>query len=162
LTFVETQEDKERRERLEAGMTAGGQPSAATGHTRSGRIESILFRLWHYAQCLELLLANPSGGFQKNRLWYLPSPIGLGIQHSADPNVAVIPFVKSDPSGELRIMSFIWPLRDIKSGEVLKKDNLPKSLPNEVKDIYSTLFDLKKPVLLDAIKAYEKVIPCLF
>jgi hypothetical protein len=138
-------------------MVAGGQPAASTGHTRSGRIDSILHRLWHYVQGIELLLVNPAGALEKKRLWYLSSPIGLGIQHSDDPNVTVVPFVKTDPSGELRIMSLVWPIRDIKSGEWLKTDSIPMYLPNELKSTYSILFGLNQQVLVDAIQAFEEV-----
>ena len=117
-----------------------------------------MFRLWHHAQCLELLLAVPSGGFQNQRLWYLSSPIGLGIQHSTEANVAMIPFVKSDPSGELRIMSLVWPLRDIKAKEILSKDSIPKGIDSGLRGTYSILFDVSKADLVDAIQAYEKVI----
>lgn len=88
-------------------------------------VDEVLDNMWFYNQTYEAFY--PQSGTKK-RLWYVMDEIGSAITHSNEPNLHCAPFANAITGV---FYSIIWPLSDIKQGEICTRNFCPPLSPTE-------------------------------
>lgn len=92
-------------------------------------IDYIMDSMWRYNQMYAISSANDTEIPIEDRMpiWYIMDELGSAINHSDSPNCRVVPFMHV-PEGIT--YSLLFPIRDIESGEQLKRDFVEGNEPN--------------------------------
>lgn len=91
--------------------------------------DDILDTMWKFNQTYSL--ASMEG---KARVphWYIMDKYGSSLTHSNNPNFKCSPFFYSALG---RAYSLIWPIRDVKAGDMCTRNFIPQIMPNETMEI---------------------------
>jgi hypothetical protein len=158
VTFIESQEDKERRERLEASvmadMTSEAKKKAEDRHAYE-KIQVVLNNLFKHAQTYSITY-QLNEQLLKTQLWYLPDEVGASIGHDNNPNVFMMPFMTKLPSGESITYNVFWPIKEIHAGDLITRDVFPKTLPESQRSSYLSVNHLNAEMRKHFQSALEK------
>ncbi|ORX46675.1 hypothetical protein BCR36DRAFT_356784 [Piromyces finnis] len=111
------------------------------------RINRIVkYDMWKYINVYQYTVLTD--GEEENIIsWYFFDEVGNAIQHSNEPNVVCIPFIFNNGKENVEY-SLFYPIKDIKSNEVITRNKLPVDLKEHEKKAYLMSF-VDKP--LDAM-----------
>ena len=85
--------------------------------------------MWKYNQTYSLASTD---GKARVPQWYIMDKYGSSLTHSNNPNFKCSPFFYSALG---RAYSLIWPIRDVKTGEMCTRNFIPQIMPNETMEI---------------------------
>ena len=72
-------------------------------------------------------------------LWYITDEVGLGVCHSENPNVKMIPFL-TVKGQEMISYSIFWPIKEISKGHQITRDAIPVALTEKrFREIYTNI-----------------------
>ncbi|KAI8882515.1 TTL-domain-containing protein, partial [Backusella circina FSU 941] len=116
------------------------------------RAHTIYQKMWSFIQTYSYSILQESGQPAVQTAWYINDEVGSSISHSADPNFVCLPFIFSRGASGMIPYSVIFPIKDIKAGEIITADFVPKNLKRE-SDRAAYLFSFEDRVFLsDAIE----------
>ncbi len=145
MTYEETEEDVQRRERLEQSI--GQDVKTEKKHLelpRQIRIRHVIARLWLFCQTYQIAVKTETGVAQQQNVWYLNDEVGLGISRSEDPNIVMIPFIYVASTGETMTFSIFWPVKDLLEGDFATRDFVPKGIDGLQRHAYLSIYGNKK------------------
>ena len=85
-------------------------------------IDFVISKLWGYLNTYRL---STEETYDENSVWYLLDEFGSSILHSDVPNCKLMPFLYTRANSEAITYSLLWPIRPIRTGEILYRDYLP-------------------------------------
>lgn len=91
----------------------------------TSKVNQVLEHMWYYNQTYRAVMS--AGGPQES-VWYIMSHMGSAITHSSQPDLKCAPFVYSATG---ITSSLIWPLRELKEGEMCSRDFCPRLTASE-------------------------------
>uniref|UniRef100_A0A7M5XA26 CS domain-containing protein n=2 Tax=Clytia hemisphaerica TaxID=252671 RepID=A0A7M5XA26_9CNID len=89
----------------------------------------ILDTMWKYNQTYSLSSPDSKA---RHPQWYIMEEIGSSLTHNNNPNFKCSPFFYSALG---RAYSIIWPIKDIKEGQMCTRNFIPQIIANETMDI---------------------------
>ncbi|KAL0091012.1 tubulin-tyrosine ligase family-domain-containing protein [Phycomyces blakesleeanus] len=130
------------------------------------RVERVYCQMWSYLQTYSFSVLQQDGEPKAQTAWYACDEVGSALCHSSDPSVVCVPFIFSRGASGMIPYSVMFPIKDIKAGEPLTCDLLPKNLERPIdRKAYLLAFqqrlladeDVQKITkeLVDSYKAYQ-------
>ena len=91
--------------------------------------DDILDTMWKFNQTYSLASMD---GKARVPQWYIMDKYGSSLTHNNNPNFKCSPFFYSALG---RAYSLIWPIRDVKTGDMCTRNFIPQIIPNETLEI---------------------------
>ena len=91
--------------------------------------DDILDTMWKYNQTYSLASTD---GKARVPQWYIMDKYGSAMTHSNNPNFKCSPFFYSVLG---RAYNLVWPIRDVKAGEMCTRNFIPQIISNETMEI---------------------------
>ena len=105
--------------------------------------KEVLDKMWLYNQMYRV--ASPSGTGQRTApVWYVMDEVGTAIAHSTSPNFACAPFILFS---KRMAVNLIWPICNVKAGDRITRNFIPRALPNENRDNYEARLNVVASLL---------------
>ncbi len=92
--------------------------------------KEVLDAMWLYNQTYSIASAADNTQKQAPK-WYVMDEFGCAMEHSPDPNFACMPFFFVNKG---RAYNLIWPIKDVKEGDRITRNFIPRKMSNESKE----------------------------
>ncbi|OMJ77308.1 hypothetical protein SteCoe_23134 [Stentor coeruleus] len=91
-------------------------------------VDHVIAKMWAYFNCYRL---STQSTYDENAVWYILDEFGSSILHSDAPNCKLMPFLYYSDTGDSITYSLLWPIKNIRKGEIIYRDFLPNVTEQE-------------------------------